>query len=121
LNPTHEYIHPVESKFRYSDLHPDLGAYELQQISANKEYPKHRMLAYYLSDSKQLILDNKGSDLTNKQINCTVFSLDGKPFSPKRQTGVLNTFDLAELIPGIYTFTLKVNTEQYAGTFVVTR
>lgn len=121
LNPTHEYIHPADSKFRYSDLHPDLGAHELQQVSLSKEYHKHRIQAFYLSDSKQLILDSKGTDLTNKPINCTVYSLDGKLFYPKRQLGVTNTFDLTELIPGIYAFTLKVNTEQYAGTFVVSR
>lgn len=121
LNPTHEYIHPNDSKFRYSDLHPDLGAYELQQISINKEHYKQRMYASYRSDTKQLILDYEGIDLTSNPVSCIVHSLDGKLFLPKRQIGELNTFNLVELIPGIYTFTLKVNTEQYAGTFVVTR
>lgn len=121
LNPTHEYIHPNDSKFRYSDLHPDLGAYELQQITLNKENLKPRIRAYYLSDNKQLILEPKGLDLTNIPIYCTVYSLDGKRFLPKSKDKFLNSFDFAELIPGIYTFTLKVNTEQYAGTFVVTR
>ncbi|HRG69635.1 MAG: right-handed parallel beta-helix repeat-containing protein [Saprospiraceae bacterium] len=121
LNPTHEYVHPLDSKFRYSDLHPDLGAFELQQITLSESEYKEKVRCIYREGSKQLLVEGLKFDPTANEFLCRVFSLDGKPVLIKRGNVNSNSFDLGELIPGYYTFTINIKAKHYAGSFVVFR
>jgi hypothetical protein len=119
LEPDKEYEHTATWKKRFDDQHPDIGSFELQQITRNEYAQSKANTGYYDNASRKFIisLQNELANRTDERFN--LFNMDGKLMASKKISEA-NTIDLNDLATGVYYYQLQINSQLLRGAFVVT-
>jgi hypothetical protein len=118
LVPLKEYLHPLTWKMRFNDDKPDIGAYELQQITGSKRSQEKFNRFYYNDKTKQFIIDTDYLMSYSGAIHYTLFTLQGAPIHSENvnDNGVVH---LENMTPGGYVYTLRIGQNLYSGFIVV--
>ena len=119
LIPNKEYLHPSTWKTRFADQHPDIGAFELQQITRNQNVQQKDLAGYYDVFSKSFLLLNKPKIENGKNLYFAVFNSEGKMLMYKEipMPGIIG---LSTLQAGVYYYTISNQQKLLSGSFEVT-
>lgn len=119
LWPDLEYLHPVSWKPRFKDAKPDIGAFELQQITRTENQKKIQEQGVYYDDThKCLVYRNSGNHSNRVGIKIQIIDGNGRIILVNRlnDQGIIS---LRELQAGIYYYYLLCENEPLRGSFFI--
>jgi hypothetical protein len=119
LNPTKEYVHPLNVKDRFNDTHPDIGCFELQQVTRNSDKLTRKTEGYFIDALKSFFLMLDNDSKPKGDLSFFVYDATGKLLISK-PVGVSGVVDLRELQPGNYYYRIYGKQNLLSGTLVVT-
>ncbi len=119
LIPDKEYAHPLSWKPRVSDANPDIGSYELQQITASDELSILDEPGYYDNQGKLFILNKNYFKAIEAKLSFELYNIQGKLIMNHKPVQFLPV-DLNGIPPGLYIYKLRSVRNNSTGTLVVT-